>query len=571
MYVGGECPTYTNHIEYTLDTGGSLRSTVDAMCQSLDSRCPMHGVDCLGHVEYNEGVLFMPSTMTASSQDRDHVLTIAKRRCLKGTIDADEYRAEVMRHMRSKTGYIRQMNSITIEGSMKMVISAHECVDESSVWIPDYIANAIKVPTRVGNTVIESPVLDGDYGILVRQPVLWHGGIRPCIIRVYDRSTSTNHEWRVDSSMRLPISMCSTFAADFDGDEMSLFPVKTHMAIEECKAAVWNTRLHSPYSDDGYNAMVPRGSPIIANRCNTMAIATTMCWSDRTLGHKVGKHHARWMTPVSSFIKLQQRAPSPRGFAIAAMRSMGSSCAKSSLQSDIGATSRRSKLGAERVYLNANRCIMCQSGEVGTVVSVGVKHKPPLTDGYFGNPCIRAVSKVCAASMQIALKVKSGSSISDVSPTLSLLSGSDQWLCILINGSVSIISRNHSIPYESIDVVCSLFDISRAPEMDTMRLIRSFIRIVSVESRSKFDPAEYECLVALILFVVKSNPTINTGIEVSTNIVYGEFSTIPRWNMCYVDKMFIRSTTLAKRGSTLVEHMMLGSFSNTPSICGDGT
>jgi hypothetical protein len=115
MYVGGgECPTYTNHIEYTLDAGGSLRSTVDAMYQYPDSRCPMHGIDCLGHVEYSEGALFMPSTMTPSSQDHDHVLTVAKRRCLKGTIDADKYKAEVVRHMRSKTGYIRQMNSMTI-------------------------------------------------------------------------------------------------------------------------------------------------------------------------------------------------------------------------------------------------------------------------------------------------------------------------------------------------------------------------------------------------------------------------------------------------------------------------
>jgi hypothetical protein len=34
---------YANHIEYTLDTGGFPKSTIDAMYQSLDSRCPIHG------------------------------------------------------------------------------------------------------------------------------------------------------------------------------------------------------------------------------------------------------------------------------------------------------------------------------------------------------------------------------------------------------------------------------------------------------------------------------------------------------------------------------------------------
>ena len=40
--------------------------------------------------------------------------------------------------------------------------------------------------------------------------------------------------WDVNCSMRLPISMCGPYGADFDGDEMTLFPIKTQAAIKEC-------------------------------------------------------------------------------------------------------------------------------------------------------------------------------------------------------------------------------------------------------------------------------------------------------------------------------------------------
>ncbi len=82
--------------------------------------------------------------------------------------------------MRSKTGYIRSMNSIVVEGSLKMVISPAPHCDETIVYIPHHIASSTKVPHVENGIVVSSPIKDGDYGILVRQPVLWHGGARSC-------------------------------------------------------------------------------------------------------------------------------------------------------------------------------------------------------------------------------------------------------------------------------------------------------------------------------------------------------------------------------------------------------
>ena len=89
--------------------------------------------------------------------------------------------------------------------------------------------------------------------------------------------------------MKLPISMCSSFAADYDGDDMTLVPLKTHGAIQECKVALWNNGDESPYREGDYNEIVPRIVPLVVNKSNTVALATTMCWTDRVRGHKATK------------------------------------------------------------------------------------------------------------------------------------------------------------------------------------------------------------------------------------------------------------------------------------------
>ena len=68
--------------------------------------------------------------------------------------------------MRGKTGYLRNMNSIVVEGSLKMVISPARHSEKSVVYIPKCVAESTKVP-KVVNGVIESCVEDGDYGIFV--------------------------------------------------------------------------------------------------------------------------------------------------------------------------------------------------------------------------------------------------------------------------------------------------------------------------------------------------------------------------------------------------------------------
>lgn len=191
---------------------------------------------------------------------------------------------------------------------------------------------------------------------------------------------------------------------------------------------------------------------------------------------------------------------------------------------------------------------------------------PEPKNGYFGNPTVRAISNLCRASMQITLKVKSSTSVSDVSPTLSLLSGSTKWLRILSNGTISIASEPYLHSYSNVSVTCSLFDVSKAPTVHRIRLLKAFINIICIESRCTLDPAEYECLLCLMKFLVNTNLSPDHGIESNISRYYGEFHTVSRWNMCYATLQYYSPSSLSLVPNTLIEHMMLGRFNQVPSI-----
>lgn len=341
--------------------------------------------------------------------------------------------------------------------------------------------------------------------------------------------------------MKVPISMCSSLAADYDGDQMTLFPIKSASAVQECKAALWYNRGGGPYREEDYVAIVPRIAPVVGSRPTTMALGTTMRWTDRVRGYKATKVHSRWTTTVRGMIDLKTPPVSVSEFVNRSMSIMSSSTTKSSLQSGIGATSRRSKLGAERVFLDSNACMRCQSGPFSTLITTQGALVPNPKDGYFGNPTVRAISRLCRASMQITLKVKSSTSVSDVSPTLSFLSGSNNWLRILKNNTIDIVSDAYLGSYGNIGVTCSLFDISKAPSTYRIDLLKSFINIVCLESRCTLDPAEYECLLCLMLFLVNTDLKPEYGVESNINRYYGEFHTLSLDGTCV---MQITNTTL---------------------------
>ena len=121
---------------------------------------------------------------------------------------------------------------------------------------------------------------------------------------------------------------------------------------------------------------------------------------------------------------------SAKDLANAAMLSMCVSCSKSSSQSDVGASTHRSRIGSSRVHLNVSGIPMFGRRGMSVMCRDPIIYSIDRADGWFGNPAIRAVSKLCSSVMQLTLKVKSMNNVENLSPTLSLMSGSTSWLII---------------------------------------------------------------------------------------------------------------------------------------------
>ena len=126
------------------------------------------------------------------------------------------------------------------------------------------------------------------------------------------------------------------------------------------------------------------------------------------------------------------------GFMDTATSLVSSTYSKSSSQSDVYVLSRRPKLGAELVSLDSNGVPMIKVDGKSWMHTIGMDMNHSATNGWFGNPTIRGISKFFFAIMQITLKVKSIGSIQSSSPTFSLLDDTGSSVVLLNTKAIEI-------------------------------------------------------------------------------------------------------------------------------------
>ena len=78
------------------------------------------------------------------------------------------------------------------------------------------------------------------------------------------------------------MQMCGPYAADYDGNEMTLFPVYDELAMAECSAFRWDYQSVTAEFVSGCNelCMTASMSGDTVASVQAVAIATTTCWSD---------------------------------------------------------------------------------------------------------------------------------------------------------------------------------------------------------------------------------------------------------------------------------------------------
>ena len=334
----------------------------------------------------------------------------------------------------------------------------------------------------------------------------------------------------------------------------------------ECSAFKWDHSRYSPYNDGDFAHMVSKASQIVGSKANTTAMCTTVCWTDRLRSIKITAVHNRWMTSVSSFVQMNKRHSSPKAMALEAMHSMKIACSKSGSQSDVGASTRRSRIGSSRILLDRTGVPIENAGLTTRVCLDPVIMSVRKQLGWFGNPTIRAVSKLCSSVMQLTLKVKSSGGVENLSPTLALMSGAKSWLVIDKGGRMDIHGMDTHYDVQEGDTVCSLYKISQSRQGFKRGLVERFIDVVCTECNALLDSAERACLVLLLELLVRQPMEDNMGIQTVIGRDYKEFSSFAVFNASFVDSKFSHTYADYKRPSTVAEYMLLRQFSSIPSI-----
>ena len=564
-YPGASIENVCKPVVYSLEYASECPYAIDPVTDSGTKYCPLYGTPCLGHLEIHKDMLFLPSWMTPPGKNEENQLFLLKNQCLTGRMPCGVYINAVLATLRSKTGYTTSVSRMSVQGSLRMVITPANTCSESAVCVPRYIADKYVVPAIDGGTYTSRKLSECRYVILVRQPCMWTGGIQSVELRLTEPQTDGGTRPDVNCSMQIPVSLCIPYGADFDGDEMAIFGLLGSQSETECAAFSWNHIMYSPYVEDHYDHIVHSNTDVIGTKLNTTAICTTICWSDRLSGVQATPVHRKWMTSVSSVIAMKE-SHSPRELVAKGIASMTMACSKSSSQIDVGAYTRMSRIGSSRIHLSTNGVPMFGQRNMSVMCLDPIIYSVNQKDGWFGNPSIRAVSKLCSSVIQLTLKVKSMTNVENLSPTLSLMSGSDSWLCITYDGHISIHTVDTPHDFDQSETICSLYEISHAPDSRKTALVTQFVDIVLVECRRTLDIAEYHCLVLLLSQIASTPLHKPMGTETTIGTDYLEFSVFTVFSASYVDPKFAQTYDAYKVPVTIAEHMLLRYFHNTPSI-----
>lgn len=88
------------------------------------------------------------------------------------------------------------------------------------------------------------PLREGDTVIVNRPPSLWQGSCEPMIVLLWDREC-----------IGLSPHNCADFNADFDGDEVQVYPVSELDSKEECKS--WAILTEDRLGLEGIKGLIP--------------------------------------------------------------------------------------------------------------------------------------------------------------------------------------------------------------------------------------------------------------------------------------------------------------------------
>jgi RNA polymerase Rpb1, domain 2 len=110
-----------------------------------------------------------------------------------------------------------------IDGSLRSVIVPYYAGDGGTIMVPRTLAERVAVPVLGDGVVREGRLKEFTYAIVIRPPTMTSLSCQPMRMEVWDRPC-----------LGFPVQRCKDYNADFDGDEVHVYPMTTRAAELEC-------------------------------------------------------------------------------------------------------------------------------------------------------------------------------------------------------------------------------------------------------------------------------------------------------------------------------------------------
>jgi hypothetical protein len=414
--IEGVCRVFA----YSLDTIDMDRVQKVAVSDHTQYRspCPFH-TRCSGHLaEHGSGTILMPQHAAKGAGALSNEYSKSAKSVCDNHLSTEVYNDRCNKQLLSKKGMIRhEIIGGVVDGSLRSVIVCCWDLAANEIAIPAHVAANMRYPVihprrptqrLVNDTAgIRYKALEaGDTVLVVRPPTLWQGSAQLMKVVIWS-----------DTALGFSPYNCSYYNADFDGDEVQVYPVWE--GTNDQAYGTWSLPNDESLSIAGHESSIP-GYTVQSHdeHSRTFMMHTTLSIQDiisgvapSSMAQMAGmkKTMCRMLSNYSSHSPSPDDIHDPMSMYNNTRSAIKDVTAQQLKQSSIGKTTRSARCG-----------VLSADHYTGDELAVSVT--PTLVDGLWkqserlkhqytgsarqasmGMPCLRAVQALSKVAQQAAL------------------------------------------------------------------------------------------------------------------------------------------------------------------------
>ena len=197
-------------------------------------KCEVH-TGCIGHLRTSDDSnVLLPSWCVSDDPEMQDKRSRATEHMISGIISPQIYSSEIRSTLMGKRGLARfRLLGVSPLASIRAVATCAWDLGKHDIEIPRSWMERMSVPYRkcshgeLSPYFSFRPALDGDFGVLIRDPIVTDSSIQPVTIRGWN-----------GSSIRIHPEMCVPLNLDYDGDEVHVLVISSPEAQSEISKSI---------------------------------------------------------------------------------------------------------------------------------------------------------------------------------------------------------------------------------------------------------------------------------------------------------------------------------------------